>query len=282
MARSASPRPAATELERPRLELSGPALLGALERLAAACEESGGVEAYVQALNVRSQAFQQIFERAGAEGPDAATFAKLVSFMPTVRRRVGAYLEAENFPTFRRQVMELISARHDPLAVDTRVSTFCLCFPQDKRHRWVRDLAAELLHALDPERYPLMCRWVWDARANTGVLREIWHGDVDRVTIQAPDSYGAFVMLREELSGFLATNGVYNDVLAYVDLLLAQIYAEYIAAQGGSYLRADFSSAEDPIHHVRRLLGLDGVKTKRAPRTDHDDAPRLAAPGGEG
>ena len=107
-----------------------------------------------------------------------------------------------------------------------------------------------------------MCRWVWDEKSNTGVIREIWHGDVDRVSIRVPDTYATFVMLREELSQFLASNGIYRDTLQYVDLICAQVYAEYISAQGGSYLRADFSSAEDATQHVRRLLGLDGVRTK--------------------
>ena len=42
--------------------------------------------------------------------------------------------------------------------------------------------------------------------------------------------------------------------------LCAQVYAEYISAQGGSYLKADFTSQEDPMEHTRRILGLDGVK----------------------
>ena len=46
----------------------------------------------------------------------------------------------------------------------------------------------------------------------------------------------------------------------YVDLLCAKVYADYIAAQGGVYLRADFSAPGDPMEHTRRLLGLDGVR----------------------
>ncbi len=41
--------------------------------------------------------------------------------------------------------------------------------------------------------------------------------------------------------------------------MCAKIYADYIAAQGGVYLRADFSAPGDPMEHTRRLLGLDGV-----------------------
>ncbi len=89
-----------------------------------------------------------------------------------------------------------------------------------------------------------MCRWVWDAQTNTGVIREIWHAEnVDHVTIEVPDGYGTYLMLREELSQYLTANGVFRDVLHYVDLLTAQVYADYIGEQGGTYLRTDFSSA---------------------------------------
>lgn len=257
-----SPRQAEAELDRPVLHLSGPALSAATERLAAACEETGGVEAYVEALKLKGQAFRKIFDEAGPKGPDAEAFTVLAGLLPTVRRRIAEFLEGKKFEALMRAVMALVKAPHAAAEVDRRIAEFCVAFPGGKKYRWVRDLAAELLHALDPERYPLMTRWVWDEAANTGVLREIWHGDVDRVSIKVGDGYAMHVMLREELSQFLAANGVFRDTLQYVDLLMAQVYAEYIAAQGGSYLRADFTSAEDSIAYLKRLLGLDGVRIK--------------------
>lgn len=265
-------------IERPVLDLSGPALTAAIERLAAGCEATGGIEAYVKALRLKGEAFRAIFDDAGPQGPDAGQFAVLAGLMPTVRRRIAPWFEDAKFDELRSAVMRLVKGRHDPATVDERVAEFCVTFPVDRAHRWVRDLAAELLHALDPERYPLMCRWVWDVKANTGVLREVWHGDVDRATIRVGDGYATHVMLREELSQFLADNGVFRDTLYYVDLVLAQVYAEYIAAQGGSYLRADFSAAEDSNAYLRRLLGLDGVRIKHKDRAVADAA-RAALPG---
>ena len=106
-----------------------------------------------------------------------------------------------------------------------------------------------------------MNRWVWDAGTNTGVIREIWHGqDVDHMRIDVPDGYDTYLVLREELSQYLAKQGFFRDVTWYVDLLVAQVYGEYISEQGGSYLRTDFAAEEDPVLHTRRLLGLDGVQ----------------------
>ncbi len=79
------------------------------------------------------------------------------------------------------------------------------------------------------------------------------------MTIDIPDRYATFVMLREELAQYLATNGVFRDVLFYIDVLLAQVYAGYIGERAGSYLRTDFATPEDPMLHTRRILGLDGI-----------------------
>ena len=211
------------------------------------------MEAYVEALRVKSA----LFREALAAGMDLKAFRVLCAHMATVRRRIGRHAEPDGFPAMKTRIDLLLGESQD---VDARVAAFCAAFPDDREHRWVRDLAAELLHFGDAERYPLMTRWMWDARTNTGVLREIWHAeDVDHITIDAPDAYATFVTLREELAQYLSANGVYRDVLLYVDILAAQVYADYIGERGGTYLRADFATPEDPMVHVRRILGLDGV-----------------------
>ncbi len=246
------------EIERPVLELSGEALRGALNAMIAGSEAHGGIERYVDAVRLKSAMFRQALVDNDAAGLDLETFKGLCTFMATVRRRISDWLNEDAFVEIRSGIVELFD---DAEPVDNRVGRFCDRFPNDRKHRWVRDLAAELLHNADPERVPLMNRWVWDAKANTGVIREIWHAeDVDHLTIRVADNYGTYLMLREELSQFLSDNGFFRDVLFYVDVLCAQVYAHYICEQGGSYLRVDFSAPEDPMRHTRRLLGLDGVQ----------------------
>jgi hypothetical protein len=246
------------EFERPVLDLSGDLLRGALQTMVAGSEEHGGIERYIDAVKLKSKMFQQALVENGVESLDLETFKGLCTFMSTVRRRISIWLNEEKFGEMRGLIVELFDESHH---IDDRIGRFCDAFPQDKKHRWVRDLAAELLHNADPERVPMMNRWIWDAKANTGVIREIWHADdIDRLTIRVADNYGTYIMLREELSQFLSDNGIFRDVLYYVDVLCAQVYAQYICEQGGSYLRADFSAPEDPMQHTRRLLGLDGVQ----------------------
>ena len=242
-------------VERPRLELSGPKLKLALEALVSRAEELGGVEAYVEALRLKSTMFREALEKE----LELRQFRMLCAHMSTVRRRIGQYAQPHWFDEMSKRISALFSGA-DTSSTDSRIASFCAAFPDDRDHRWVRDLAAELLHYADPERYPLMTRWVWDARANTGVLREIWHDEnVDSISIDVADGYATFLALREELAQYLAANGVFRDVLFYVDVLMAQVYAGYIGERGGTYLRADFATPEDPMLHTRRILGLDGV-----------------------
>ncbi|MEE9272856.1 MAG: hypothetical protein V3U57_06275 [Robiginitomaculum sp.] len=239
------------------LELSGPFLRNNFETLISACDDDGGAERYVLALKYKIGIFQDGFHD-GAKSLSAVNFVKLCMFMPTVRRRVGDYVENGKY-NFLRRAMEGLFGEED---VDTRINAFVNKFPQDKKHRWVKDLATEILHNTDPETYPLMHRWVWDRKANSGVIREMWHGDVDSQTLEVDDDYEVFMKLREELSDYLSSNGIYADVLYYVDLLCAGVYAGYVSSQGGLYLKADFTTREEPIVFTRRLLGLDGVAAK--------------------
>ena len=244
--------------ERPVLDLSGEALRAGLAAMVTGSEAHGGIERYVDAVKLKSMMFRQALGDGAVGDLDLESFKGLCTFMATVRRRIGNWLTADAFEDLRQGISELFDEVGD---VDARVDAFCARFPRDKEHRWVRDLAAEMLHNTDPERFPLMNRWVWDAAANTGVLREIWFGDdVDHLRIPVGDSYATYLMLREELSRFLSEEGIFRDMLEYVDILCAQVYAQYICEQGGSYLRTDFSAPEDPMQHTRRLLGLDGVR----------------------
>ena len=255
--------PVPLEADLPRLELSGPILKRAFETLVAGTDQQGGIEQWIDALKLKSRMIRQALTQGHPDDMPLDTFKSLCAFMASVRRRVGPYLEQPRWDELRAAIIELMDGEDGASSVDERLAAFCARFPQDKKHRWVRDLAAELLHGLSPERYPLMTRWVWDRTANTGVIREIWFDDdIDSLTLNVPDGYDTYLVLRQELSQFLTDNGVFRDVVWYVDLLCAKVYADYISAQGGLYLRADFSSPEDPMQHTRRLLGLDGVKPR--------------------
>ena len=261
-----SPKAEMAAPPRPVLDLSGPKLWRAFENLVSSADESGGVERYVGALALKASLFEEVLGKGRVSELTEAEFYDLAAFITPVRRRVGTWLAGNGFAAMRPRLEALLLGWSDLGTADQRIAAFVAGFPADREHRWSRDLAAEVLHFTAPERYPLMTRWMWDARANTGVLREIWHGaNADAGTISVGDGIATFVMLREELEGFLQSNGVYRDIALYVDLLCAHVYAAYINDKGGQYLHADFCSGggkADAMAHTRRMLGLDAVDTE--------------------
>ncbi|KUO63767.1 MAG: hypothetical protein APF80_13055 [Alphaproteobacteria bacterium BRH_c36] len=250
--------------ERPVLELSGPKLRIAFETLVNASEAVGGIEQFVAAVKLKSKVFQDLLGEGKADTVVRAEFEQLVQLMATVRRRLKRLVDDQGWPKVREAIAALIEDAADTANADKTVAAFVKTFPDVREYRFTRDLAAEILHNAMPEHYPLMQRWVWDTKTNSGVIREIWHGDdVDHMVIDIADGYETFLVLREELSQFLSDNGVFRDMLWHVDLLCAQVYGDYINAQGGAWLKTEFGSDSDPLEHTRRIIGLDRVAGKR-------------------
>ncbi len=252
------------EPKEPVLDLSGPRLRRVFENLAESAEDSGGVERYVSALALKASLFEEVLGKGRVADLNETEFCDLAAFVTPVRRRLGAWLGTNDFARMRKALTSLLDGWSDVKTADARIAAFIASFPADREHRWVRDLAAEVLHFIAPERYPLMTRWMWDARVGTGVLREIWYADdIDAAVISVGDDFATHRVLREELEGFLRDNGVFRDLPLYVDLLAAHVYAGYINDRGGHYLRADVCGpAVDPMAHTRRLLGLDAVDSE--------------------
>lgn len=245
------------------LDLSGPRLRNVMADLIASSEPTGGVSRYVTALSLKSALFQELLGDGAVRELTEEAFLDLAAFVSPVRRRIGAAIAEEGFERIKLALVRLMDGAAQDRRADERMAVFCAAFPPGKTHRWVRDLAAEVLHFTYPDQFPLMTRWIWDAKVSTGALREIWHGpDVDAANIEAGDRQATFDTLSAELVGFLASEGVYRDLPFATDLLLAHVYAGYINDRGGQYLRSDFTSEVDPMHHTRRMLGLDAVDTE--------------------
>lgn len=246
----------------PVLDLSGPRLRRAFEHLVDAAEPTGGIERYVTALALKASLFAEIFGTGDVSEMSAEEFRDLAAFITPARRRVAPYLQLAAFNRLRNNIAGLLEGWQDTATADYRLQRFIAGFPEDGKHRFVRDMGAEILHYSAPERYPLMTRWMWDAGVGTGVLREIWFSEDTAFEVPVDDSHATFATLFEELGGFLSQNGVYRDHALYADLLCAHVYAGYINDHGGHYLKADFSDGVDPMLHTRRMLGLDAINTE--------------------
>lgn len=273
------------------LHLSGPKLRAALERALGGAERVGGAERFVAALRLKHEVIAERTQPERLATLSRADFVEMCLLMATVRRRIGRLIDAVTWPRVREALGELLVDAHLPGTADDRLKRFesrlvamAGAVPAgDGRPgswRFVRDLGAEVLHGALPEQYPLMTRWIWDARANTGALREIWHdlvagAEIDSLVIDVPDTHETFLTLRQELSQFLSDNGVFRDMLWYVDLLLGQVYADYIDAQGAAWLKTDFSAESDPIEQTRRILGVDARVARTDRSADVEQQPQM-------
>ncbi len=251
------------EAPAPVLDLSGPHLRLAIESLTRDSDAAGGVEAYVGALALKTSLFSEVFANGDMARLGESDFFDVCVFITAVRRRIGSWLGANDFSLMRGALEGLLDGWQDPGTVDERLMRFTARFPADKKHRWVRDLAAEILHFMAPETCPLMTRWMWDSGTNSGVVREIWFGlESPGARIEVDDDHATFAALYADLEEFVRDNGIFRDVPLFVDLLCAHIYAAYINDRGGAYLRADFLAPLDPMLHTRRILGLDGIDSE--------------------
>ena len=233
------------------LELSGPTLRAGLDALAPALPE------LLELLKLKQALFAELLGDGRAEALTEISFLGLVNFMPTVRRRVGAFLDANDFSALHPPLMALLDGP-DPLP--QRWRAWLAAFPEDRAHRWLRDLGAEVLHFRAPEATPLMSRWIWDTATGTGVLREIWYSEADPPEpVGITDGPDTFLALGQELDAFLRSQGLFRDLALCADLLCAQIYASYINDRGSTFLKADFAAEEDATRHTRRMMGLDAL-----------------------
>ena len=239
----------------PELHLDGRILRASFENMVKSAEKLGGIEIIIDGLNGKSILFQSTFSDRNTISFES-DFYSACAFMPTVRRRLKFALEKHGFSLIWDSIQQLL----DEVTIenaDNRIEQFFLALATSKRDRWVRDLAAEILHFCDPDKFPLMTRWIWDFSSNTGVLREIWFTDNDHEQIKVPNGIQTHLELRRELLGFLKDCGVFANQNLTIDVLFAWIYSEYIGSQGGSFLRTEFNASGQPFGYALRMLGLD-------------------------
>jgi hypothetical protein len=231
---------------------------GKLACLVRDAEDSGGLQRLVGALEKKHALFAVALEIDALDRMGAEALEALLECVFPARRRLpvaGGHEQA---------LAEIRDLLYGEVALGARMEGFAdaLGGNNAKLRRAAWDFGAELLHFGQPERYPLMTRWVWDARAGSGALREFIRGGDALREIALEATPEAFEGARLALTEQLAVQGFYRDVPYLIDLLLAQAYADYLRAMssGLGLLRADFGAQHDPVDLVVKLLGIDSPR----------------------
>jgi len=236
-----------------------------LQRLIDDLAEHGGIEAGVESLQKKHELFRTVLDINAVGTLDREQFNSLFDCVFPARRRLDSVLAATALDDLAEYIRSLLFGSDE---VNVRLENFlALQIQTDKKARraaW--DLAAELLHYYDPDQYPLMTRWVWDANAMSGSLREFIRGNDSLSEIPISCTLEHFQAAREWLIIQLSTHGFYRDEPFVTNLLLARAYAEYVLAMSQSMgmMNSGFGGKMEHFDFMGKLLGIDGYQRNKA------------------
>lgn len=171
------------------------------------------------------------------------------------RRRSDDLLVRVGAPVLAVAIRDLL---HAPGRIETRFQAFDSALPAIEPPVR-RDLAGECLHFLDPERYWLWSRWMWDPATMTGALPLVMVDDFD---FDAPGAGAIYLRVGAATAAVIAT----ADELGFkrmranpfvVDVYLAAIYGVYLYTVTRLRMTQEFNRVIPPLPSlVRRLLGV--------------------------
>ncbi len=234
-----------------------------------AARGDGGVETYIEGLGSKQRLFGALLAVDVLERLDSAGLDSLLEVVFGARRKLHPVI-AEMSPL--AMVAALRDLLHGREQVATRMNGFVARLPirdgegREARARAARlrraahDFAAEALHFLDPIRYPLMARWVWDDATSSGALREFVHNPDQAHRLPLDTRPETFEAARSWIAGEIEAQGIYRDVPLWVDLVEAAAYTHYFRSMTGGVLGSDFGRTGGPEENIKKLLGIDPAR----------------------
>jgi hypothetical protein len=215
------------------------------------------LDAIAEACEVKHAAFRR--RLAAPRALDAAGLRPLLRSVFATRRRVAELL-AHPGPARLADAIDRLLDAHRPLPA--RVDAFCDALDGvAPTVRW--DLASELLHFSDPERYWLWTRWVWDPGTRTGALPLVTMEEVELGGATPGETYlhvGRAVALVHE-TGRAAGFTRIGDGRFGVDVYLACVYCVYVYTTVRMRMTQEFNRVIPPLPELcRRFLGVHGME----------------------
>ena len=205
-------------------------------------------------LAEKSRRFAALLGDPSAHPLDDAALLPIFKSIFSVRRKAGAILDKSG----GRMGGWIADLLHGDGAPAERFETFCGKLPADSSLTLGHDLAGELLHYTEPEKYWLWTRWMWDEKANTGALPLVTIEGVDLEAETAGGTYlrvgeaVTFVRLVGEGAGFTRIGRGPHGVYVY----LACVYAVYMYTTLRIRMTQEFNKVVPELPElIRRLLG---------------------------
>jgi len=205
-------------------------------------------------LEVKHERFRALLGGPGAR-PGEAEWRPLLRSIFSTRRRAGELLERLGAGRLAAWAGDLLEG---PGPIEARFQLFhdrLEGTPPSVRY----DLAGELLHYTDPERYWLWTRWVWDPGTRTGALPLVTMEEYD---LDAPSVGETYLRVGEAIAFVDATGQAagftrFGRPAFGVDVYLACVYCVYVYTTVRMRMTQEFNRVIPPLPELcRRFLGV--------------------------
>ncbi len=189
------------------------------------------------------------------EAANALVVRPILDRVFATRRRADQLLVAHGAPTIALAIRDLV---HGSGRIETRFTAFDEALGAIEAPVR-RDLAGEILHFWDPQRYWMWSRWMWDPEARTGSLPLVM---VEEFDFSGPDAGSAYLRVGAATSAVIATARQlgFQRMGASpfsVDVYLAAIYGIYLYTVTRLRMTQEFNRVIPELPDlVRRLLGV--------------------------
>lgn len=222
--------------------------------------EVGGV---VERLEQKSRYFRALLSPERLPELEPRSLEQLLRMVFGTRRRVAPLLANLGVDPMRRALQELLYGSEP---VDQRFCAFCDRFPEAHREAEAVDLAGEVLHWSEPERYWLWTRWMWNPRTQTGAVRLLV---ADWRTLVAPTLGETYLRVGEAVAYAEATRqslGLFTQAPGHTpafltDVYLACVYTLYLFTALRMRMSQEFTKIlPSPWQLMQRLLGIGGLE----------------------
>ncbi len=217
----------------------------ASEELAAICRE----------VEQKALWFQGKLSAAHLPQLSSGEYYSLLRRVFATRRSAKKIVETYPLEQFRQQAAALLYGEGP---VSERFSSFVGFFKDFPVHLG-RDLASEILHFTDPDRYWLWTRWMWDPRTKTGALPLVttasyqFDGEDEGAVYMKIGEAIAFVHQVGDAAGFQTiSREIYGT-----DVFLSCVYVIYVYTVLRIRMTQEFNRVMPELPEFsRRLLGV--------------------------
>ncbi len=183
-------------------------------------------------------------------GIDSSSLSDLLTLFFGFRRKRGKLLAAVDGEWLSSTLARLQS---DPAGA---LEALANDDPDDQLRLF--DLGTEVLHALEPEHFPLWTRWIFDPEAETGALLLLLDDETDLFGHSRLDTYGRLREVNEYLIHTLYAAGMPVDPLRpfTLDVFLAGVYGVYVNTVLQMRMSKEFNKLLPELgEFTQRLLG---------------------------